>query len=475
MSTASAESTKRPGFGARFANALRSKSSRSRLRKPMPPSSQVADFEKEENLRELSALQAHREKFKDVVIDSQRGERRDEATAIMHTLGHRESFDSFKDLQAQLDERRMPGERLIASLSPTIWRRIVTFLTLVDTANLALSNKAFRALLGSEPWAALNRPENTQDKIKFLVPMDVLLPDHLFCFPCTTYHLRTQRGEERLRPPTVLNPLFKCENAFSKAPQTRLTPGRKLPLGFLQLALRAHRYGPQYGVTADSLSRRWKQDEWSHATRYLIADNHFLLRVVSTCFVTPAMPLVAKRFLLYSREDYSPYFSVCAHWRDGELMNVCKCAMDHIPSPKHLGGPAAIGSKVKGRMMTKPDGHHTIVGLCGNCRPMRRCPECPTEYLVEIKLVEDRTDNSFKRAIVVTRWSDLGDEKSPFSSEWAACNGDLAGYDSFGKIEHRTISGIFESHYTEDHIPGQRLLSLNPKNEKLGEAGHGWY
>lgn len=107
---------------------------------------------------------------------------------------------------------------------------------------------------------------------------------------------------------------------------------------------------------------------------------------------------------------------------------------------------------------------------------MRRCPECPTEYLIEMKMTEDRTDavNMFKQALVVTRWSDLGDGSSPWSPEWAAINGE-AEFDSFTAIGRRAISGIFESHFNRDLIPGHRIISMNPNKEKLGEAGHNWY
>jgi hypothetical protein len=107
---------------------------------------------------------------------------------------------------------------------------------------------------------------------------------------------------------------------------------------------------------------------------------------------------------------------------------------------------------------------------------MRRCPECPTEYLIELKMAEDRSDpvNIFKQALVLTRWSDLGDGSSPWSLEWAACNGE-AEYDSFKAIGRRAISGVFEAQFNSDTIPGQRVLSMNPNNEKRGEAGHNWY
>ena len=107
---------------------------------------------------------------------------------------------------------------------------------------------------------------------------------------------------------------------------------------------------------------------------------------------------------------------------------------------------------------------------------MRRCPECPTEYLIEVRVQEDKTDprQLFKHAIVITRWSDLGDGSSPKSIEWAACNGEVE-YDSFTALGKRAISGTFESKFTVDQIPGQKMVSMNPDKTKLGEKGHDWY
>jgi len=194
--------------------------------------------------------------------------------------------------------------------------------------------------------------------------------------------------------------------------------------------------------------------------------------VVSTCFALPGLPPAGERHLLYSREDFVPYFSVCAHWKDGELMPLVKCALRHIPKPISGSGLRRVGDEVKYRLH-RPN---PIITLCSECRPMRRCPECPTEYLIELKMAEDRTDpvNIFKQALVLTRWSDLGDGSSPWSPEWAACNGE-AEYDSFKAIGRRAISGVFEAQFNSDTIPGQRVLSMNPNNEKRGEAGHNWY
>jgi hypothetical protein len=365
---------------------------------------------------------------------------------------------------------------MIASLPSALWEEIASHLTATDAANLAISTKTLLSLLGKGPLMLLDRPENHQNKVEFLLPMDKHLPNHLLCFPCAAYHLRIQKGKERLRANRILNFIYNCPNPKLQS-RHRLTPGHSLPFAFVQLAFRHEQFGPEYGIPLDSLNRRYKDPEsdWSHQTRYFFHKGHLLLRVISKSFAQAGLPVSGLRHFLYSREDYTPYFSVCDHWRDGELMNLCKCAMSHIPKPKETiaqqlqKGPAVQLSLVNPKI---------FITLCQECRPMRRCPECPTEYLIELKLEEDRTETNpsyrFKQCMIVTRWSDLGDGTTPESKEWGAVNG-KGQYESFKMIGRRALSGTFESFQAGVTIPGQRILSLNPKGEKLGEAGHGWY
>lgn len=95
-------------------------------------------------------------------------------------------------------------------------------------------------------------------------------------------------------------------------------------------------------------------------------------------------------------------------------------------------------------------------------------------------MAEDKSDPDptklFKQALVVTRWSDLGDGTTPWNLEWAACNGEWGvEYNSFEALGNRAISGTFEGMFNPDAIPGQRVVSMNPNGEKLGEKGHNWY
>lgn len=421
----------------------------------------------------------------------------------MHRLAHHGSFDSLVDARKDqaggkfddpyMEPRNiarglfrvsMKHEQLMDSLPTNLWKRIASFLSPADAARLALASKHFFNTLGPEPFQELNRVENIHYKHAFLHDMDKYYPEHLLCFPCSRYHLRCQLGKEMLKADFVNNPLFNCPLVKSSTlPRMRLTHGRELPYGFVQLALR-NRYSSLHGICEESLARRWRHSSgWSHTTRYMVHDGRLLLRVVSQTVVPPAAVLTKtmERHILYDREEYTPFFSVCAHWRDGDLTELCKCSMSHVPSPPE----SYIQQLKKAPKISRSKAHPSfIVRGCDWCRPARRCPECPTEYLIEIQMVEDTRDpvRPFKHALIVTRWSDLGNGSSPYTSpEWAAITGSTIptgekdqSYESFSHVGRRAVSGIFESRISGS-IPGQRMLSLNPKNKKLGEEGHGWY
>lgn len=473
-------------FKSRFANAFRTsrtKSSPGRLQKVPPPEFNPETLKRDTREKSiggstLRSQQSPTDGNQEWEVDEQTGER--DHTGLLHGLAHHESFDSLDSLSQKvlgIQPYRDPGEPMIASLSAELWDQIAYHLTPTDAANLAFSSKTLWKRLGRAPWITLDDPENHEHKIRFLVGMDRFLPDHLLCFPCAKYHLRTKKGQETLKATRILNPLFNCPNATNVAyapSRARLTTGHHLPFPFVQLAMRAHRFGPQYGISADTLSRRYKdrESEWMHQTRYYVHKGRLLLRVVSRTFAPPDLPISGQRYLLYSREDYFPYFSVCAHWRDGELMNICKCALEHVVKPKETFKQQLHKGPAIKRSLRNPN---FFVTQCSKCRPMRRCPQCPTEYLIELKLAEDRTDpeNQFKQAIIVTRWSDLGDGRNPAEGQWAACNGNID-INSFETIGKRALSGIFESQ-SGVTIPGQTILNLNPKKINKGEEGHGWY
>ncbi|KAI5197958.1 hypothetical protein AUEXF2481DRAFT_33398 [Aureobasidium subglaciale EXF-2481] len=477
----------RSTFGRRSVDETNSPRRKSSTGENVPPgrrSLQRSSLDSRQGPNQNPAFKTQAERIKEAretgpKIDKQTGELRDD-TLILHSLAH-DSFDTVTEIlnKYELDPNRKPGEPQIASLSPQLWIRITEHLGLVDRACLSIASKTLLDRVGSSYLNTLSHPENKEYRLSFLHRVEDQLPNHLFCFVCNKYHLRTIKGQEKLKPASVLNPLFNCPNATNNLmpqPRLRIATGRTLPFNFVQLALKGKKYGPGYGLDATTMTRLWReQDEprWIHSSRYFVFKGHLLMRVQSTCYTKGGLTPAAERMLLYSREDYQPYFSVCAHWRDGLLMNICKCALTHLPVPPEKSLHEGL-AKVAGRRVSQG----AIITLCSNCRPMRRCPACPTEYLVEVKLAEDRSEKDpmklFKHAIVVTRWSDLGDGSSPNSPEWAAVTGAIDNYDSISTIGTRAVSGTFESQ-TADTGPGQRILNLNPKDEHKGEEGHDWY
>ena len=272
-------SPRKRSFTSRLANAFRSKSSSpARLRKE-PPAEYTAEPLKQDTRTKsiggstLKSQQSPTDGNDEWAVDEQTGER--DHTGLLHGLAHHESFDTLDSLSQKVlgvQPYRDPGELAIASLSPELWDQIASHMNPTDAANLAYSSKTLLSRLGRTPWIVLDGPENHQYKIKFLVGMDRFLPDYLLCFPCAKYHLRTQKGQETLKATRVLNPLFNCPNATNVAyapSRARLTTGRHLPFPFVQLVMRAHRFGSQYGISADILSRRYKDrdSEWLHQTR----------------------------------------------------------------------------------------------------------------------------------------------------------------------------------------------------------------
>jgi hypothetical protein len=412
------------------------------------------------------------------LLDTQLGERKD-TTELLHALVFTdETVEEIRAAEARR-QKMIQGDALVARVPPPIHRRIAAYLDPSDRASLALSKKMFYDILGAEVFTNLNLPENHDEKIRFLIHHDVALPSHLLCFLCAKYHRRTRIGDEVLKARDVYNPLVNCPlETVLPAPKARITPKRHLPFTFAQLVTRYARFGPQYGISVEDLSRRWKEDHWSHNSRFAITKGHLMMRVTSTTFASGGLTQSEMRLLLFSREDYTPYFSACVHYRNGLLMNLCKCALSHIPARREIGGLHGVKVKLGDKINQRHYDSEALVSLCHRCQPMRRCPECPSEYLIELKRVEDRQTREFRRAIVVTRWCDLGSGISPRDPEWAAITGEQREgevYDSFKAVGRRAVSGVFESHFTEDHMPGQRLLSLNPKGVKQDIDDEDWY
>lgn len=380
--------------------------------------------------------------------DKQTGEAKIDHTDFLHSLVHTESTEDVPKYRVPTwtdPALTVSGQKFISKLSEELWQDVFRNLSLADMARLSYSCKAFRhKLRGIE--RDLDYPENADERSEFLLGWDGALPNHLYCFHCGIYHRRLQPGKETLKPMNKANPIVNCPSNFNprtRPSRTRITSGRALPFTFAQLMCRAQKFGPEYGISTELMSRRWKDrdTDWIHNTRYTIDSNQLLMRVISTGWCPPLLqPAALRKFLYNSSEDYHPYFSTCPHWRDGDLMTIVKCALSHIPQPESIGGVKKVAYQVRAHVQ---DRHESpIVRLCNVCRPIRRCPDCPTEYMIELKWAEDTSEKDpkrrFKQALVVTRWSALGDGKAPQCPEWVACTGGVIGK----PLDSRQMNGM---------------------------------
>jgi len=227
-------------------NSPRRKSSATESVKSGRKSSLRASIDSRQDSNQNPAFKTQAERIREArengpKIDKQTGELLDQ-TQILHSLAH-ESFDTVTEIlnKYELDPNRPPGEKQVAGLDSQLWRRITEHLSLVDCTCLALSSKVLLDRVGTSSLERIRQPENTEDRMQFLHRLEDQLPNHLFCFVCNKYHLRTMRGEEKLKPASVLNPLFKCPHATNNLmpqPRLRITTGRTLPYNFVQLALK---------------------------------------------------------------------------------------------------------------------------------------------------------------------------------------------------------------------------------------------
>jgi hypothetical protein len=229
-----------------------------------------------------------------------------DVTELMHSLTRDLSNEDLSAVYVN-EPNRPPGEWSIAILPSTLWELVASYMSLADAASLALANTTLRSRLGGyNIWKQLKDPANKKFKLDLLFRLDKHEPLHLLCTPCATYHTRTQFGREQFKNDFVANPLFDCPKVKdSYLPRMRLTYGRELPFGFVQLATRQRHFGAIYGVPASSLDRRWKcaASQWTHASRYVVFKGHLLMRVISQCIAPPNMMDTERRLLLLERQD----------------------------------------------------------------------------------------------------------------------------------------------------------------------------
>ena len=359
----------------------------------------------------------------------------DQLTATGETKGTSEAEEE----QAALDSRvsrqslntvddRPFTPSILSTLPREVWLYISGYLEPQDAASLAFVNRETADRLGPFFWSPLKLPSNHAARAVFLEPMESKLPDHVLCKLCAIYHARhdpsKRRDREVLRSLHDYNekPLLATHcNSKAALPSTRITVDCVLPFHLAKLAMSTEHPPAPRRMLAAGLNRTWTPDNsvwadiasswtvdptWKHRARFAISKpaqpnqpSQLLMKVTSTYYPRPNLTASEQRLILSCRKDYTANYTTCAHEAKGYILfKACKCALGHIPSGRDAG----------------------LASQCSWCRPVYKCVLCPSEYLIQIKLVNQGP--RFCHALVVTRWTNLGECRSFEDPEWAACS-----------------------------------------------------
>ncbi|KAI9653680.1 MAG: hypothetical protein M1831_005708 [Alyxoria varia] len=336
-------------------------------------------------------------------------------------------------LSAEIEVQQSNNQPLLR-VPTELWLLTVDSLDPCSAASLACVNRQISQLLGPEVWTTLNNPSNRPHKVRFLQFLEPFYPKHILCHACGIYHPRRNLGKEQrlFESTTVTNRAKKSVAHCTRSqliPSVRITFDLALPFTLAHLVTQRHRHGnsPEWGMPFSALSKSWSPTvsdwtttaEWFHRARFVIDKRgHLLMKVSSTFWTAADLADCERRLALSCRKDYTANYSTCPHEALGSrLFRICECALGHIPSAKSsLSGG-------KGNLFAPSQ--RMGGGGCATCLPLYRCLVCPTEYKIDVQLKEcriGRGDVAFRHAIVVTRWSDLGDAWAPDSPEWRACS-----------------------------------------------------
>ena len=285
---------------------------------------------------------------------------------------------------------------LFSRLPPELWLDILDLLPLPSAASLAYTCRHMHIHFGQKSYSELRLPQNKSQKFEFLSYLDPGLPRLRLCLPCAVLHTRKSLKDEQQDVIDADRWWFSecsCELGF-----LRVALDYTLNWPSIQLVMRAYHQSPEHGIPLGSLERRWENGVWSHHTEPLILNGKLLMKTQSTKLVELDMDMKHHDF-----HDLQILLASECHRYLCNRMQLLACALGHIWSG------------------------FSEVSTCDFCRKLWRCRGCYTEYRVEIRKPDEALNiftrkRELKKAtgwnLILTEWKDLGEGKSPLSSEW---------------------------------------------------------
>ncbi len=304
------------------------------------------------------------------------------------------------------------------TLPPELWQMIASYLPLSSAASLILTCRSALALIGTQCWVDLNLRSQSLERMRFLEFLDKSLPRYFLCQQCHIFHRRWRR--ECLNDGASGVYFFLRWECDLPTRFTLLAPyGADVTWSAIQLVMRAHRYGPQYGISIRSLHANYHAGMgWSRHSIPRIVDGRLLIRVRALYWIPRPLP---PRDEVTCPWPQSTTGITCQHSsRGGWLFKLCLAAVTDLSSS------------------TADEFEHDSELL--------HCLFCPTEYMVQIRQARHFREMAwpfpqiFRRRYVlsITRWIDIGDGRSILSKEWTA----LATRNIWRRLERFDYSGM---------------------------------
>lgn len=241
-------------------------------------------------------------------------------------------------------------------LPPELWYMVKSYLPVSDVASLAFSCKLMKHYFGYT-WATMEE----RDELPFLQYMDKELPEYRLCHKFPMFRLRQDHA---IKGPLAITPW--TIQQFWPA---------------VQLAMRAHRYGENYGIPLSFFTQEATKADVTTSTEAIIVEDHFLLKTQ----ITSALHESSLARLQETGRQYD-------------------INLEGIPHCIHHGTSLNLPSIAREAWfrLSAPKFSKTL-----------SCETCASDWSLDV------TQEGEMRVLRVTRWTDCGDGISPLESpEW---------------------------------------------------------
>ena len=332
-----------------------------------------------------------------------------------------------------LSDRRRSTTGLLA-LPPEIVRTITEYLSPPERACLLLCNQYLLAVIGKDTLAGLQRgtDEEDGDRDVFLIILTRDLPHHFFCYECSRLHRQVCVGPlgPALQPH---NPLPCVAYPHRQSFWGRLgAQGLKwcgLTFSHVQLAMKRYRYGPEHGISTDSLAfvsvSDQNDDQTAQRTTKLVSvDAHIFPEPETFC-------LRVQQWVML---------------RSTELRDILPVARS-VEICHHLDD---LTWHVRQAIESNMDSHWPEITL-PIISDVSNCDWCCTDFQIELRMVGDDS-----LAMVITKWLDLGAGLSLKDIKWSS-----RPFRRHGKLIPERPGQVRMRFETQDFLSQDSLLSRN--------------